>query len=158
MKYTIIIISIFLLASCSPKVTSSVQKEVRDSIVYRDVPRIVEVQVPGETITLTEYIECDSITNKPKPKRFHAKANKAKVDITIKADGSITATGGCDTLQMMLTVMDREIFRLRRENEEILNTKTQFKTRWFDMMFRWAFGIILALLGLRTFLKWKGLL
>jgi hypothetical protein len=148
---TIMVIRIFLLAalftitlaSCSKKLTTTTTV-VKDSIIVKEVPRMVEVFVPGATVTVKEYIECDSLTNKPKPKKIQAQTGKAFTSVEVKADGTLTAIGGCDSLQHLVQVLDKEVFRLRYEKKDSVLTKIEYRTRCIDKFCRWFTGISIA--------------
>jgi hypothetical protein len=144
-----------LVVGCSSRVAPSIstKEKVRDSIVVREVPRIVEVVVPGETITVTKYIECDSVTNKPKPVELIVKSVKSKVTLKVDSTGLMTATGGCDSLKLALQAMDRELFHYKHEKTEIKEPQVIYKTRSIDIFCRWFSAIVLVLLGIIIFHK-----
>ena len=130
---------LLIVAGCSRKTMTSTS-EVRDSTVIKYVPRLVEVKVPGDTVTIKELIECDELTNKPKPFLRKSKTAKAKVSVAIDKRGMLTATGGCDSLKTVVQTMDKEIFRLRHESKTQTETKIEYKTRTID---KWARTICL---------------
>jgi hypothetical protein len=143
-----------VVAGCSSRVAPSISTkvEVRDSIVYQEVPRIVEVKVPGEKVTITKYIECDSVTNKPKPVEIKVKSAKSKASVSVKVDstGLMTATGGCDSLKLALEVMDKELFHYKHEKSDTKEVKPQiiYKTLTIDIFCRWFSAIVLVVLGI----------
>lgn len=151
--FTILVV----VAGCSRKtVAPSITKTVvKDSIITREVPRIVEVVVPGETVTVTKYIECDSVTNKPKPIELKVKTANSKASVSVKVDstGLMTATGGCDSLKLALQAMDRELFHYKHEKTEIKEPQVIYKTRSIDIFCRWFSAIVLVLLGIIIFHK-----
>ena len=157
MRYLIAISLLIAFASCSKKLTTTITV-VKDSIIVKEVPRLVEVKIPGDTVTVTEYIECDSLTNKPKPKKIQATTGRAFTSDEVKADGTLTATGGCDSLSQLIEVKDREISRLRSEKTDTHTTQIVHKPTGFDIFLRWLFGILAAFIGIRTLLKFKGLI
>lgn len=142
-----------LVFGCSKKIATSTTLEVTDSTYVKEVPRFVEVKVPGDTITLTEYIECDSVTNKPKPAEFKASGSRAYVSAKVKANGELTVTGGCDSLKHVVELMDKEIFRLRHEKKEVVKVVTVFKAAWYDIAARWV--SVLTIIGFFIYLKFK---
>lgn len=140
------------MSSCSPRVISS--QEVTDTTHVEVKERIVEVPVPGETVYITDWIECDTTTNKPKPIEIKAKGRKAKAHVIIKSTGELKVSGGCDSLQEKVTVMDKEIFRLRQEKKVIV--QTEFKVHKIDIINRWIVGCLLLYIIGRIVLKfWK---
>lgn len=140
------------VAGCSRKTTASTS-EVKDStgikIEYRDVP----VLVPGETIKSVEYIECDSTTNKPIPKEFEAAGNRSKLKGSIDKNGKMQQECTCDSLNLVVKAMDKEIFRLRHESKTQTETKIEYKTRTIDM---WARTIcLLEIIALAGYVFYK---
>jgi hypothetical protein len=149
MRGTIIGLGLVLLlvvAGCSRKITSTTTSKVSDSLSVKIVPRFITVNVPGETVTVKEYIECDSLTNKPKPKEFKAATGRAKVTVSVKADGELIATGGCDSLKLQLEARDSIIYHLRREEKETVREKVVYETRPIDKFCRPFTGIALLLI------------
>ena len=126
----LLVVGIVVMA-CSQKTAVS-STEVTDSTVTRYVTRIDTVTIPGEKVTLKEYIECDKVTNKPKPFKAKAKNGKAHVSVKIEPTGELTAQGGCDSLKQVVSLMDKEIFRLRHEKKLEVRVVKEYKTHWFD--------------------------
>lgn len=148
-------LALFMVVGCSRKAvpaTIEVRDSIRTEIKYRDVP----VPVPGEKVKVIEYIECDSVTNKPKPVSIKAKGKKAFVNVTIDKQGKLEATGGCDSLVAIIQAQDKEIFQLRHRRE--VKIQKVHEPRWYDIAARWIslftlLGILLLILV--TFLKLK---
>jgi len=135
-----------------PSITTDTKTIVRDSIVTREIPRFIEVKVPGEKVVVKEYIKCDSITNKVKPKTIRARSESAIVDVTFSSDGSVTATGGCDSLNAVVTAMDKEIFHLKHELT-VESKEVVYKTRGIDIFCRWFAGIVILFLLVVVIIK-----
>ena len=146
---------LLMLCACSKQVTTSSTSEVSDSTYVREVPRLVEVFIPGDTVTLTQWIECDSATNKPKPSYAEASEGKAFLKVKVDKTGKLTASGGCDSLKRLVKTMDKEIFRLRHEKKFVTKTvtKIEYRTRWYDKAAR-VFSI-LVIIALIIYLKLK---
>jgi hypothetical protein len=51
----------------------------------KEEPRIIEVKIPGDTVTIERIIECDSVTNKPIPFHEVKKSKRASVIIDVDA-------------------------------------------------------------------------
>jgi len=135
-------LGILLVAGCSQKIAPSTTIAISDSVKTREVPRIIYEEVPGKTVTVTEYIKCDSVTNRPVAKEIKARSEDgAIVDVDIMADGSITATGGCDSLKLKLEVTDKIIEHLRSENSKTVQPVIIHTPYWYDVMCRWIAGI-----------------
>lgn len=140
------LVLLLVVAGCNRKIVSSTTTKVRDSLIVKEVPRIVTVTIPGDTVTVKEYIECDSITNKPKPKEFKSGNGRAKVSVMIADDGSLTATGGCDSLQRAIEVRDKIIEKFHSEEKNELKTVVEYKTRGIDKFCRWFTAISIILI------------
>ncbi|MBT1702955.1 hypothetical protein [Chryseosolibacter indicus] len=159
------LVILVVVVGCSSRVVPSTTTEtktiVHDSIIIKEVPRIDTVLVPGEKIVVTELIECDSVTNKPKAKSFKAKGKLASVEVEIKEDGSATATGGCDSLQAVVTAMDKEIRHYKHEqkerNKEVVKTQLIYRTRGIDIFCRTFTGLVLFFILLVLINKLKPL-
>jgi hypothetical protein len=157
--HTGLMVLLLMVVGCNRKGVPSTTTIVTDSTYVKEVPRYVEIKIPGDTVTVTEYIECDSATLKPKPVTIKAKNNRAALAVNIKATGELTATGSCDSLKDVIQVMDKEIFRLRHEKKHEVVEKTVYKTRGIDKFARLYTGITLGALLLylifkvKTFLK-----
>lgn len=152
MRLLTTIAAILLLASCSKRTTSTTSS-VRDSIIIKEVVRIDTVKLPGATVTIREQIECDSVTNKPKPATLSGQGGRAKIKVSIDSAGMLTATGGCDSLNQIIKALDREVYHLRHEQKKETVTVTEYKTRGIDKFCRWFTGISLLLIILIVVLK-----
>lgn len=152
MRLLITIVAVVALASCSKR-TVSTTTSVRDSIIIKEVVRVDTVKIPGETVTIREQIECDSLTNKPKPTSITVQKSKAKVSVRIDSAGMLTATGGCDSLEAVVKALDKEVFHMRHEQKKETITITEYKTRGIDKFCRWFTGISLLLIVLIVVLK-----
>lgn len=141
----IIGLGILVVVGCGRKAVPTTTTEIRDSIIVKEVPRVVEVPVPGETVTVTEYIECDSVTNKPKPKKINARSGKAVMNIDVKADGSITGSGGCDSLKALIQTADKLIERYRSAQKTEVKIEYVHQPYWYDIAARWIACIALVL-------------
>lgn len=162
---SLLFLILVVVAGCSSRVVPSTTTRetviVRDSIVTKEIPRFDTVRVAGEMIVVTEYIECDSVTNKPKAVKLKAKNEKAFVSVEIDSAGKLSATGGCDSLYAVVTVMDKTITHLKHElNEkstEVVKTKTIYRTRRIDIFCRTFTGLVLFFLLLVLVNKFKPL-
>lgn len=131
MRY-LFLIAIIVLAGCSSKTAPSQTELVKDSTVVKYVPRVDTVRLPGEKVTLTEYIECDEVTRKPKPINTERRKGRALVKVKIDTQGKLTATGGCDSLKQVVELMDKEIFRLRHEKKTEVSIVKEYINHWYD--------------------------
>jgi hypothetical protein len=150
----LVVVILVVVVGCSsrvaPSTTTDTKTIVRDSIITREVPRIVTVKVPGEKVVVKEYIDCDSSTNKVKPKTIRARSHSAIVDVTFSSDGSVTASGGCDSLQAVVTAMDKTIYHLKHQStekyKEVVKPQLIYRTRGIDTFCRSFTGLVLFFL------------
>lgn len=149
----LLVVGIVVMA-CSQKTAVS-STEVTDSTVTRYVTRIDTIVVPGQKVTLKEYIECDKITNKPKPFKAKAKSGKAHVSVNIEPTGELTAQGGCDSLTQVINALDKEIFRLRHEKKLEVKVVKEYKTYWFDPPARFISLLTILVIGGYFIIKLK---
>jgi len=156
---------LLLVVGCSRKTAPSTSIEyskedsVHAEIKHRDVP----VPVPGETVVVHDTIDCDKLTNKPKEEHIKAKSGKAFVDVNIHKDGSITASGGCDSLTAVIQAKDSIIAHYQTiiKSKTEVKVETEYINHWYDPYCRGLALIILiaiALYILHTFLKIKNLI
>lgn len=143
---------LLVVVACGRKTVPSITTEVRDSIIIKEVPRLVEVPVPGAIVTVNEFIECDSNTNKPIPKRIEANSGKARASLDVRADGSTILTGGCDSLLVLVNAMDKEIRHLHSEKTKEVRPVPVYKTRSVDIFCRW-FTCIVGVLVIGLFFR-----
>jgi len=142
------VVLLLLAASCAPKLTTTSSHEVKDSVRVEYVPREVRVEVPGDTVEIIGTINCDSLTNKPRPASFKARSKRATVSVTVSATGRLEATAACDSMQLKITALDKEIFHLRHEVDKKTVVQTEYKTRTIDKICRWiSAAVVLALAG-----------
>jgi len=139
---------VIVVVGCGRKAvpTTSIKSEVHDSVITKEVTRFVAVKLPGDTVTITDYIECDSITNKPLPKKINAHGARAKIAITINSSGLITGTGGCDSIKAVVEAKDKLIYQLRIENKTLNETKFVHQPAWFDIAARWIASVFILLI------------
>lgn len=157
MMILLVLLLVLLLSSCSPKVITTTS-EVKDSVRVEYVPREVLVQLPGDTVQVVQWIECDSTTNKPKPFTVKAKSSRSKLNLKVNSSGELTATASCDSLQQIVNVLDKEVFRLRHESSKNVEVVTQYKTRRIDIICRWYAGLSVLMLILFVVLKFYRIL
>lgn len=147
------------LLSCSKKiVTTTSSSEILDSTFMTETTQYDTIFVAGDTVILKEWVECDSVTNKPKPFKAKAKSGRASITLEVTDRGTLKVEGVCDSLQRLVETKDREIFRLRKEtsNKSTTITKQPSKLKvWFDISCQLLAGLfVLLLLARVTGLKW----
>lgn len=147
------LISGILVVGCGRKAMPSTTTEVRDSVVIQEVERLIKVPVPGETMTFTEYIHCDSITHKPVPMRRNVAKGRARLDVKVEQDGRLTVAGACDSLEMAVVVRDKIIRQMRLEKKSTIRIEYEHKPYWYDLAARWIAGATILIVGGYLFIK-----
>lgn len=138
------LVLLLVVVGCSPKVVPSTTAEVLDSTHLQVVYREVKVPVAGETVTVHDTIRCDEATNKPVAQHLFAKSGKATIDVSIKADGSATASGGCDSLSVIVKALDSTIFRLKSNKTSRVEVVYEHTPYWYDIASRWIAGVVVG--------------
>lgn len=146
---------LFLGVSCRrPPVT--ILTEVRDSVTVKEVVRLDTVTLPGDTVRLTGVvIECDSATNRAKPLNLARRGAAARLRVTISPAGTLTASGGCDSLKRVVGIRDKEITRLTARLNTVIKPP-EYRTRGIDYFCRCFTAVVIAVLLVVTGLKLKG--
>lgn len=144
---------LLVVSGCSRRVTSSITKQVSDSVFVKEVPRFIPINIPGDTVILERVIECDPVTNKPKPFDVKKKSKQATLIVTVDNNGKLNATSICDSLRKVVEAKDREISRYRSEKTQV--EIPVYKTSEFDIFCRWWFAISVLIIIVTIFLKLK---
>lgn len=155
------IMLIIWLSSCSRRViTQTVEHTIVDSVYVTLTPRDTTIYIPGDTVNITTYIECDSVTNKPKALSHHARAGRLSSSVSISPDGRLSVRAQCDSLEQIISVLDKEIFRLRHEKKTTVITKEKKPSRFRTFLNNMAWGLailFLIYLALKFILKLRWL-
>lgn len=153
-----LMVLLLLVVGCRPtQVSSDTSTEVTDSTWTKETPREIEVRIERDTVILEHQIECDSVTNKPKPFTSIIRSGRLTQRVKVDSGGKLEAKSECDSLKKVFQAMDKEIFRLRHEKKETVKTvvKTEYKTRWYDMAARWIASIAIVIIGGYTLYKFN---
>lgn len=146
-KFAIALIALFalslllLVVGCSRKVAPSTTTVVRDSIVERTVEKIV--RVPGDSVRFTMLLDCDSLTQKPKPFDKVIKKGLSKVEVKVNKGGELKVNSDCDSLLKIRTSI---IEKMRSETQKETVTVIEYKTYWFDKYLCRPVAVIVLLL------------
>ncbi|MFD0997685.1 hypothetical protein ACFQ21_00135 [Ohtaekwangia kribbensis] len=151
--FAVLMVFLLVAVGCSRKTTSSVT-ETLDSTHVKEVPRLLPISVPGAAVIIKNKIECDPATNKPKPFTREKKSGHSTLKEKMDTDGNLTTECRCDSLELKVQVMDREIFRLRQKTVTKTVIVTEYKTRKIDIVCRWFSGIVLLIIVGRIALKY----
>jgi hypothetical protein len=143
-----LVLLMLMVEGCSRKVTSATETHevsVDDSTHIEYVPQYVEIKLPGDTVTVVQRIECDSLTNKPKPFMIKAKSTRMMLRVDLDSKGDLITTCAEDSLKQIVKTMDKTIFHLRHEVDVSKKIVPQYLTRKIDIICRWIAGIVVGL-------------
>lgn len=151
-----------VMGGCSRNIAPSVTSEVSDSTHVVYTPRPYPVYLPGDTVEINRGVECDSLTNKPKPFKEIKKSRRVGVSVDLNSNGVLRVIGACDSLKLIIQAQDREIYRLRTQKRLEVQPVIKYKVHSWDIACRWVTGIVLMIIigflaskYLKTWLPWK---
>jgi len=150
------IILITLLVSCKTlhtKETITIKDTTITNITWKDTTIIVPKQI-AELDGIKVFLDSLGKVQLPKTK---VKSNNAFVEVGIK-DNVLTATGGCDSMALVLKMKETEIQRLTeiaKTRQETIEVKSIPSIYHF---FKWWTILSISLLILYIFLPIKNLL
>lgn len=156
MKALIAILAVLIILSC--RSTTTITNESLDSTFMSETIRRDTVYIKGDSVVMAGVIiECDSVTNLPKPIAIRRSTSRAKVSVVVDRTGKLTATGGCDSLQAIIEARDKEIYRLRTRLTTVTKPP-EYKTRWIDKACRFFTALVIAVSVVVGGLKLKGII
>jgi len=154
--FSAMMVLLIVVCGCSRKGhTTATTTEVTDSTHTKEIVRYVEVMIPGETVTIEKLIECDSVTNKPRPFTIEKNSGRAGLTLIVDSSGRLTGTGECDSLKRLVEARDKEILRLKSKTKTEVKTETVYKTRGIDKFCRVFTAVVLFILIGYVFYKLK---
>jgi hypothetical protein len=148
-----------VVCSCKPPAatTKEVSHNQRDSVHEKITERLVPYAVPGETVTVTEYIECDSVTNKPKPAKGSARNGKSETSFDLDKNGKLTSKCKCDSVELLLKETQKEVYTLKQtsDKEKDSEVRIEYKTRDIDRVCRMMAVILIVVIffKIKTFIR-----
>jgi hypothetical protein len=149
----LLIILISIASACSRK-TITTTTEVRDSIVVKETVRYDTVTIPADTVRIEHQIECDPVTLKPVPAVLKKNSGRVSSSVTISSTGVLTVDSKCDSLQHIIRIMDREIFRLRHEKKTVyIDKKPSAFKRWLDNIIYTLVAVVVLFIVVR--IAWR---
>jgi hypothetical protein len=176
-------ILMLVAVGCSPRVAPYTTTEKSDSTSTKVKPRLIDLDLPKVQVTAAGKIDIDAhlkwidLQKKINDKAFaHQrdsllnlidKLNKSEqriqakskdgafVDVHVKPDGSVIATGGKDSTKTQAQVFDTETYREKKTDTKKLDVRTEYKTTGFDIFCRWYLVITLVSALVFTYLKFK---
>jgi hypothetical protein len=129
-----------------------------DSTWTKETNRPQVIFLPGDTVRIEKFIECDKVTNKPKDMNAKLRGKNSELDVSLK-NGILKITSKYDSAIRVINTKDKEIHTLRKtiievnSKEKEVQIKIEYKTHWYDPYCR---GTVLALIvALITYLILK---
>lgn len=144
------------LCSCSRKSVTSSSKQVtvvKDSVSFVETLIYDTIILPADTLIQTFTIECDSLTNKPKPLQVSQKSGRSTQTIVLNNKGVLTAYCQTDSLLHIITGINRELAIYKAlaytKDDSVTSYTVQYRTpKWV-----WYSLTINGILVLYTFRK-----
>lgn len=139
----------FALGGCK---RPPVRNEYRsDSTHVQELVRIDTVQLQGDSILVEVPIECDSLTNQPKPVKY--RFNSSLSSLTVTGSGILSINSIRRPQRLLFPGKDRIEYRDKGVEKEVV--VTEYITRRIDIFCRWFTGIALLLTLLYIIYKLK---
>jgi hypothetical protein len=136
MDKLILLLLILALAGCCKK---PINKKVVDSVTVRRIERTKTIKGPPESIKINQLIECDSITNKPKPAKTTQTGPGLTITTAIDTTGVLSIECNTDSLKRVIKELETVI-----NKTESTEKKPVHLVKWYDKTAR-AISIILIL-------------
>jgi hypothetical protein len=148
-------LALLILSSCSPKVHTLTQREIRDSIHIIEVPR--EILVPGGVVR--ETVNYDSlrrllalgVTPEVINRTLVRYDTSGNVQLRMLIDNLGNLTAICEAQDQLIQALDREIYHLRTEREAITQTITPKNRNWYLYIIIGLLLSVIIFLSIRLF-------
>lgn len=139
---------LLVAAGCGRKSVPSVTTTVSETTHEREIPRVVDVSIPGYQLGVKTVIECDSTTNKPRPLSITKTTDDRRASLEVRVTDEAELIADCkeDSLTREIEVRDREITRLKQTEKTV--EVPVYRTRQIDVVCRWVtVGVVVLLAG-----------
>jgi len=166
MKYLFaLVVTVFFLAvgclvfsSCKVAAPAATVKERTDSTTVKKDSTWTEtiteydtIYLPGDSVMIVAWIECDSITNKAKDFEIKVDGKNLQLVLSLK-NGMLNALSKYDSSKHIIAkqkelihTLSETITKLNHEKEEV-KIVTEYKTHWYDIAARWLAVIFIILI------------
>ena len=176
-------ILMLVAVGCSPRVSPYTTTERSDSTYTERKPRLEELKLPEVKVTafgklnFEAHLKWLDLQKKINDQRFsHQRDSLLKllnelnastmriqsrnkdgafVNVDVKPDGSVIASGGKDSTKIQVTVFDTETYKEKKTSTKKLEVRTEYKTTGFDIFCRWYLVITLLLAVVIVYIKFK---
>lgn len=113
-------IALLTTSCCATKQATQNHREIRDSVVIREVREVVPVKIPESTVEMEIPIE--NLHNLPEGSSYSEKSGQARVEVKYVAIPGepeiIVVTATCDSLQVLCENLRRDLIRIREDTEK----------------------------------------
>lgn len=142
-KYLLCIVALLFSSCASRKIqhTTDTKVVIKDSFSVKETVQYDTIVLPGDTLIQTFTIECDSLTNQPKPFQVSQKHGRSSQVITLNSKGILTAECATDSLMHVIAEKNREVAiykalaYTKQENQVITVERcTRHKWRWYSLL------------------------
>lgn len=124
-------------------------RELRDSVVIREVRETIPVKIPESRVEME--IPVESLRNLPEGSSYSEKSGQANVVVKyVPQTETVFVYATCDSLQILCENLQREMTRIRSDSEK---EKIEIEINNFRSGFRWG-AISASLLAIGIVLGW----
>jgi hypothetical protein len=108
---------LLVVASCNRKSTTTTSELqtitiVKDSIAIHDSIVWETYTVPVDSLVLIGYVECDTLTNKPKTMSLAGKGKRMNTKLNLNSSGALSLSTTCEAYEDSLQTAHRTISQL----------------------------------------------
>lgn len=158
--FSILAMAVLMFTSCGRKQTihsSTTQTIIKDSIYLVETIKYDTLIIPADTLVQSVYIECDSVTNKPKPFNALVKSNHISNSLILDNTGKLTSASALDSLLHIIATKERELYKWQALAYTQEDKETVF-VKYIPKFYKYCFAIAITIIGLTTLkyiLKWR---
>lgn len=136
----------------SSKIDRSERSSVKDSVSVIKEYSVDTVYLPGDSIEVEVLIECDSLTNKPKPIKRQIVKSQLHASIAIDTSGILQVKCKTDSLIQIINKQKITMERYKTKHfeehiESLTKRSNEARVKWYYwVVFGFALGIITILI------------
>ena len=124
------------ISSCcaTRRITQESHRELRDSVVIREVRETIPVKIPESKVEME--IPVENLRNLPEGSSYSEKSGQANVVVKyVPQTETVFVYATCDSLQILCENLQRDLVRIRSDTEK---EKAEIKVDNFKNGFRWG--------------------
>lgn len=143
-------IALSISSCCATKqIAQESHREVRDSVVIREVRETIPVKIPESRVEME--IPVENLRNLPEGSSYSEKSGQANVVVKyVPQTETVFVYATCDSLQILCENLQREMLRIRSDAEK---EKIEIEINNFRSGFRWG-AISASLLAIGLVAGW----